>query len=82
MICAADVSPLVAPGVVKTFEASAEYIPASDDKGFVDLGGCVNLLTPKRPQAQHTSGMSSSSCLVQIERWSGAGAVRRERATA
>lgn len=82
VICAADVSPLMAPGLVKSFEASAEYIPATDDKGFVDLGGCINLLTSKRPQAHNTSGMSSASSLVQIERWTGAASVKRERATA
>lgn len=79
VICAADVSPLMVPGVVKTYEASAEYVPARDDKGFVDLGGCVNQLTPKRPQTQHTSGMSASTCLVEIELWTGAASVVRER---
>lgn len=82
VVCAADVSPLMAPGLVKSYEASAEYIPATDDKGFVDLGGCINLLTSKRPQAHNTSGMSSASSLVQIERWTGAASVKRERALA
>lgn len=79
VICAADISETMSQGVVKSFEASAEYIAATDDKGFVDLGGCINLLTPKRPQSQHTSGMSSGSCLVEIELWTGAASVIRER---
>jgi trimethylamine-N-oxide reductase (cytochrome c) len=82
VICAANVSPMMMPGVAKTFEASAEYVPARDDKGFVDLGGCINLLTPKRAQAKNTSGMSSSSCLVEIERWTSVSSVMLERARA
>ncbi|MGB4066514.1 MAG: molybdopterin dinucleotide binding domain-containing protein, partial [Nitrospira sp.] len=69
VICAADVSPMVAHGSVKTFESSAEFDPIQDDKGFADRGGCVNVLTSSRPQAQGTDGMSSNSCLVQIEPW-------------
>jgi trimethylamine-N-oxide reductase (cytochrome c) len=79
VICAADVSPLVPPGVMKTFESCAEYDPVYDDKGFLDRGGCVNLLTPPRPQTQGTDGMSSSSCLVQIEAWSPTSIRKAER---
>lgn len=70
VICAADVSPLVAPGVCKSFESSAEIDLYMDPRyGRVDLGGCVNLLTPQRPQVRHTDGMGSNACLVEIERW-------------
>ena len=37
--------------------------------GRVDRGGCVNVLTPRRPQVKNTDGMASNSCLVEFERW-------------
>lgn len=69
VICAADVSPLLAPGVVKSFEASAEYQPVERGGEQVDIGGCMNLLTPSRPQSQGTSSMAPNACLVQVEKW-------------
>ena len=69
VICAADVSPLVAPGVVKSFESSAEFEPIVVNGETVDIGGCMNLLTPSRPQVTGTSSMSPNSCLVQVVRW-------------
>lgn len=70
VLCAADVSPLVAPGVVKTFESCAVYEPFDDPRfGSVDRGGNLNLLTPGRRQSKRTSGMATNSCLVEIEPW-------------
>jgi molybdopterin guanine dinucleotide-containing S/N-oxide reductase-like protein len=70
VLCALDVSPLIAAGVVKTFESSAEYDLFEDPRyGRVDRGGCLNALTPRRPQVKNTEGMGSNSCLVEIERW-------------
>lgn len=69
VICAVDVSELVMPGVVKTFESAAVFDPIPDPLGFADRGGCVNLLTPPRPQVKGTDGMGSNSCLVEVEHW-------------
>lgn len=70
VLCALDVSPLIAPGVCKTFESCAEIDFFEDPRfGRVDRGGCINLLTPKRPQMKNTEGMGSNSCLIQIEAW-------------
>jgi trimethylamine-N-oxide reductase (cytochrome c) len=70
VICAADVSPLIATGVIKSFE-SAAVIDVIDHPvlGRVDRGGCLNILTPKRPQVKRTSGMGCNSCLVEVEQW-------------
>ncbi|PKO31296.1 MAG: pyrogallol hydroxytransferase large subunit [Betaproteobacteria bacterium HGW-Betaproteobacteria-7] len=80
VICAADVSALVAPGVVKSYEASAEFqlLEVAGDK--VEIGGCMNILTPNRPQTKGTGSMSPNSCLVQIEKWQGAEAFARLQA--
>ena len=71
VICAADVSPLIAPGVVKSYQASANFDPIEDGTSLTDRGGCMNILTPRRPAMQGTEGMASNSCLVQVERWHG-----------
>lgn len=69
VICAADVSALVIPGVVMAYQASAEFDPVKDGRGIADRGGCVNVLTPDRPQMQGTEGMGANSCLIEIECW-------------
>jgi trimethylamine-N-oxide reductase (cytochrome c) len=80
VICAADVSALVVPGVVKSFEASAEFQLVEVAGETVEIGGCMNILTPDRPQTSGTSSMSPNSCLVQIEKWQAAAAFERSRA--
>lgn len=82
VICAADVSPLIAPGVVKAFESSAEFLQLQVDGEWVECGGCVNMLTPDRPQVKGTDGMGSNSCLVQIAPWHAREALARERGRA
>jgi trimethylamine-N-oxide reductase (cytochrome c) len=69
VICAADVSALVVPGVVKSFESSAVYLTRSAKGGRVEVGGCMNTLTPERSQSPDTESMAPNSCLVQVERW-------------
>ena len=58
-----------APGVVKSFESSAEFEPVEIDGEPVEIGGCMNMLTPSRPQSRGTSSMAPNSCLVQVEAW-------------
>jgi len=74
VICAADISPLVLPGVVKSYEASAEFQLIEVAGEMVEIGGCLNMLTPDRPQTRGTSSMAPNSCLVQVEKWQGADA--------
>ena len=66
----ADVSPLTAPGVVKTYESCADFDAYEyGDCGIVDLAGCANVLTSKRPNQKGTEGIAANSCLVGIEKW-------------
>ena len=70
VICAADVSPLVAQGVAKSFESCAVVDMFEDPRyGLVDRGGNLNLLTPRRSQVKGTSGMACNSCLINVEPW-------------
>ncbi len=82
VICAADVSALVVTGVVKSYEASAEFQMVEVAGERVEIGGCMNMLTPDRPQTRGTSSMSPNSCLVQIEKWQGAETFKRSRTEA
>ena len=70
VICAADVSPMLAPGVVKSFESSAEYRTIEVDGEKLEIGGCMNILTSSRSQIKGTSSMSPNSCLVEVASWS------------
>ena len=80
VICAADISPLVTQGVVKSYESSAEFQLAEVAGETVEIGGCLNILTPDRPQTRGTSSMAPNSCLVQVEKWQGAKAFAMARA--
>jgi hypothetical protein len=71
----------VLPGVVKAFESSSEYETFEDPRyGRVERGGCLNVLTPKRPQVRGTDGMASSACQVDVARWVAADAPGRTAA--
>ncbi len=75
VICAAAITAAVTTGVVKTFESCAEFDLLKTDKGVVERGGCVNVLTPSRPQAAGTDASAPNACLVQVEPWQAPAAV-------
>ncbi|MCP5001729.1 MAG: molybdopterin-dependent oxidoreductase [Hyphomicrobiales bacterium] len=68
VICAAMLSERVTPGVVHSYESSAEYQPVGEPGKSPDIGGCVNILTPKRHMTPNTSASAPNSCLIQIEK--------------
>jgi len=82
VICAADVSPMMARGVAKSFESSAEFRMVEVDGECVEIGGCLNVLTPSRSQSRGTSSMAPNSCMVQVERWRAAEQFMNSRAGA
>jgi trimethylamine-N-oxide reductase (cytochrome c) len=82
VVCAADISGTVMAGVVKSWEASAEFELVEIDGETVEIGGCLNILTPDRPQARGTSSMAPNSCLVEVEKWRGARAFAESRGRA
>ncbi|MDH3314599.1 MAG: molybdopterin-dependent oxidoreductase [Gammaproteobacteria bacterium] len=69
VLCAADVTEGMAPGVVHSCESCASYDPVGEPGKLIDRGGCMNLLTPSRKQVAKSDGMAAMSCLVQIEKW-------------
>lgn len=68
VICAADVSSLIARGVVKAHESSASFEPIFRSGSLVDRGGCMNVLTPSRTQVPNTDAIAPNSCLVEVEK--------------
>ena len=72
VLCAADVTAAIAPGVVHSAASSASYDPLEGPGESIDRGGCMNLLTPSRKQIAKSDGMAAMSCLVQIEKWNAA----------
>lgn len=69
VICAADVTSRIHKGVVSAYESCAVYEPTGEPGQIVDLGGCLNILTPPRMQAKGTVASAASLCLCDVERW-------------
>jgi anaerobic selenocysteine-containing dehydrogenase len=71
VILAAQVTERVPPGTAHSYESSSEY-EALDEPGYSpDIGGCVNILTPKRFITPTSTAMANNSCLIQVEKWGG-----------
>jgi molybdopterin guanine dinucleotide-containing S/N-oxide reductase-like protein len=69
VLCIAQLTERVKPGVMHTYQAGAKYDPLEPGKaGSTDKGGCVNILTPGRMISKHAPGMANNSCLVEVAR--------------
>jgi trimethylamine-N-oxide reductase (cytochrome c) len=71
VICIAEVTERIRPGVVHCYQASAAYDPIGEPGESPDRGGSVNLLTPHRFLSKNANGMAPNSALVEVERWEG-----------
>ncbi len=70
VLCIADVTERVRPGVVHSYEGSGKYDPMEPGKPYsVDRGGCVNLLTSARMLSANAPGMAPNSCQIEISKW-------------
>jgi molybdopterin guanine dinucleotide-containing S/N-oxide reductase-like protein len=70
VLCIAQVTERVRPGLVHSYESSARYDPLEPGKaGSIDRGGCVNLLAPSRMVSRNAPGMANNSCLVEVCKW-------------
>ncbi|MFC1908863.1 molybdopterin-dependent oxidoreductase [Chloroflexota bacterium] len=70
VLCIAQVTERIRPGVVHSYSSSAKYDPLEPGKaGSIDKGGCINLLTPSRMLSKNAPGMAPNSCLVEIVKW-------------
>jgi len=72
VLCIAQVTERLKPGVIHCYESSAKYDPLEPGKpGSIDRGGCVNILTPSRMISKNAPGMAPNSCLIEISKWEG-----------
>jgi len=72
VLCIAEVTERIRPGVVHAYYGSGKYDPIEPGKpASTDRGGCVSILTPERVLSKNAPGMAPNSCLVEIERWDG-----------
>ena len=70
VLCVAQVTERMKPGVVHCYTSSGKYDPIEPGKpGSVDKGGCVNLLTSGRMISKNAPGMAPNSCLIEISKW-------------
>jgi trimethylamine-N-oxide reductase (cytochrome c) len=69
VLCAADVTATLLPGVLGAYESSANYELIETPEGPVDRGGCLNLLTPPRTMTSTADGIAPNSCLVEVQKW-------------
>lgn len=69
VICVAVLTERLQPGVVHAYESAAVYAPLGAPGDSPERGGCVNTLTSKRFQTDHTNASAPNSCLIEIEPW-------------
>ena len=80
VVCAAQVTDRLRPGVVSACTGSAQYRPTGEPGNSTDLGGCVNMLNPKKTITEQTSGMAPNTSLIQFEKWTGVDTWQRSEA--
>jgi len=68
VICAARPTGRLRPGIVHAYESSARFEPTGEPGKSADIGGSLNILTPKRSQIKQGHSMGTSNCLVQVQR--------------
>jgi anaerobic selenocysteine-containing dehydrogenase len=71
VLCAAHLTHCARPGIVHSYEASARYEPVGEPGRSLDIGGAMNLLTPKESQFARSSSLGNSNCLVEVAPWTG-----------
>ena len=80
VVCAAQVTDRLRPGVVSACTGSAQYRPLGEPGNSTDLGGCVNMLSPKKTISEQSSGMAPNTSLIQFEKWTGVDTWQRSEA--
>jgi trimethylamine-N-oxide reductase (cytochrome c) len=71
VVCAAQLTDRLRPGVVSAPTASAEYRPAGEPGRSTDLGGCINMLNPSKSITKKSHGIRPNTSLIQVEKWTG-----------
>jgi len=71
VVCVARVTYRVEVNTIHAYGSSGIYNPVDPGETSMDIGGCVNLLTPGRLQGDMAPGMVPNSCLMDICKYEG-----------
>lgn len=71
IVCAAQVTERLRPGVISASTGSAQYRPVGEPGKSTDLGGCVNLLNPSKSITKKSHGIRPNTTRIQVEKWIG-----------
>lgn len=71
VVCAAQVTARLRPGIISAYSGSARYKPTGKIGESTDLGGCVNMLNPKESITKKGHGIKPNAVLIQVEKWTG-----------
>ncbi len=67
VVCVARLTERVPHNVIHSYCSSGMYAPYDPGSPTSpDRGGCVNILTPKRPMSKQVAGFAPNSCLIDI----------------
>ena len=72
VVCVARLTERTPKNVIHSYCSSGMYAPYDPgSETSPDRGGCVNILTPKRPMSKKVAGFAPNSCLIDIAKWEG-----------
>jgi len=72
VLCIAEITERMRPGVVHCYYGSGKYDPIEPgNPQSPDRAGCVSILTPDRVLSKNAPGMAPNSCLIEIAVWEG-----------
>ncbi len=71
MICVAHVTYRVETNTIHAYFSSGIYNPVKPGETSMDIGGCVNVLTPGRLIGSYVPGMAPNSTLMDVRKYEG-----------
>jgi len=71
VLCVAIVTYRCEENTIHAFGSSGIYNPTVPGETSMDIGGCVNLLTPGRLIGDMAPGMAPNSCLMDVRKYEG-----------
>ena len=71
VLCVAHITYRCEVNSIHAYGSSGIYNPTVPGETSMDIGGCVNLLTPGRLIGDMVPGMAPNSCLIDIRKFEG-----------
>ena len=71
MLCVARVTYRVEKNTIHAYGSSGIYNPVKPGETSMDIGGCVNILTPGKLIGSYVPGMAPNSTLLDVRKYEG-----------